>query len=162
MLQVHGANECTSSINCSTCKSDRYLTILYFDPRPSHQKDNTKGKVDLWNNKKLSYDGKQRAPTLQTAQNRTTKTHIKNTAPLVLRTAMGILCKYNFSKVVLVEVSAPHISDKIVRTYAILDDQSNQSFTTSELFYHLNVDSELLNYSIGTFPSLAELPQVCP
>lgn len=45
---------------------------------------------------------------------------------------------------------APGVSGKIYRTYAINDEQSNQSFGTLQLFDYLGVDSKLHDYSITT------------
>ena len=59
----------------------------------------------------------------------------------------------NCSKVVLVDIYAPHCS-KPVRCYSILDEQSSRSFVSPELVNLLNLEGEYANYTLRTMTGL--------
>ena len=54
------------------------------------------------------------------------------------------------SKTVLVKVYTQENPDNFVKTYALIDDQSNCSLAKSELFDMLNVNSEIRDYQLQT------------
>ena len=60
----------------------------------------------------------------------------------------------NCSKTLLVELSLPNISDRVLKTYAILDDQSSSSFIDPSVIEYFKAPSTPVNYSLKTLQGL--------
>jgi len=123
----HLATLCNADVTCGVCSSPRHNTILHpgSPPWTSDPRSN------------IENGGEGSSPT----------------AGIVTKCTQvcgGDLSGKSCSKIVLVEVYPVKQPDKAIRTYAIVDDQSNRSLASSDFFDTFSDDSPSYPYSLKT------------
>ena len=125
-LGPHYSKSCEEKIQCSICHKGNHLDILHVDrERTATPPDNQASNISVGffeNCNKRSIDAKSLATSFE---------------------HFGRSC----GKTVLVDV---FLGNKSVRTYCILDEQSNQSFATPDIFNKLCINSPPHNYTLTT------------
>ncbi|XP_062587040.1 uncharacterized protein LOC134248654 [Saccostrea cucullata] len=117
----HFSRNCNEKVTCSVCASDAHPSALH---------------VDLG-----SPQGGERR------QDPETKATVNNKCAQICG---GIQGGKSCSKTILVNVYPQGEPNNFVKTYALIDDQSNCSLAKSELFEMLNINSETKDYQLQT------------
>ena len=133
----HTAKDCTFTPNCGICHSDRHVTALHIDRA---ERD-----ASRFSKTGKKHGEEQEAETSQRTEppdvtNRCTEVCGQNTV------GIGRSC----AKICLADVydpSAPHVT---IRTYVIIDDQSNHSLARAKLFDKLNIKGSATSYTLKT------------
>jgi len=119
----HVSRNCNANVKCEHCPSSRHTSAMHVD------RDTTVPKI--------ADGGERSSPTDPVSSNCT------------------ILCGTGFSgrscgKITLVEVYPVQHPEQAVKVYAILDDQSNRSLASTELFDQLGVSGDPLQYTLSS------------
>ena len=133
-LGQHMITDCSFEVNCEKCNATNHLTIMHkpnYDSRPRQTHSYSSSQTKPKNRSFLSNRDKEPSSTLQT-------------------NILGKRFARSCGKTVLVDISAPHLSDKVLRSYVILDDQSEESFAASHLFDYFNIKSSKIDYRLQT------------
>ena len=113
----HFSRNCNENVTCSVCASNSHPSALHVD-----------------------YKSPQGGEKRQESES---KTIVNNKCSQIC----GVIPRgKSCSKTVLVKVYTQKYQDNFVKTYALIDDQSNCSLAKSELFDMLNVNSEVRDY----------------
>ncbi|XP_030833438.1 uncharacterized protein LOC115918415 [Strongylocentrotus purpuratus] len=118
----HAARECKAEVKCDSCGSQRHQTILHYEYRNDSPKSSQKA-VD------------------------TPPSQITNACSKV----QGTRCigSRSCAKIVPVFVRSKR-DQKVVKTYAIIDDQSNKTIATSQLLDKFDIDYGRVSYTLRT------------
>jgi hypothetical protein len=125
--------ECTSEIKCDRCGMKNHVTALHWNPpavNMNHQR-----------NQHQSYRNRSQNPSAE-------DDYPKALCTAVCGDEKGKSC----GKTLLVEVWAEGQA-KNIRTYAIIDEQSTNSFATSSLFNAISPNAPLHDYKLTTMSS---------
>ncbi|XP_062602313.1 uncharacterized protein LOC134264026, partial [Saccostrea cucullata] len=117
----HFSRNCNEKVTCSVCASDAHPSALHVDQR--------------------SPQGGERK------QDSETKATVNSKCAQICG---GIQGGKSCSKTILVNVYPQGEPNNFVKTYALIDDQSNCSLAKSELFEMLNINSETKDYQLQT------------
>ncbi|XP_038077337.1 uncharacterized protein LOC119745185 [Patiria miniata] len=122
-MPQHSARECKANVKCDSCGSDQHMSILHND----HQTQSTE---------------RLQKPT-NAAQPQITSACSK---------VQGSMCSAGMScaKIVPVLVKSKRDQGTCVKTYAIIDDQSNKTIATHKLLDKFNIDYGEVNYTLRT------------
>ena len=122
----HAARNCNKKIKCGDCGSDRHCTAMHISKEKSDQ--SVHGGEE---------EGSKKTVTSKCTQVCGNKQHVE-----------GKSC----AKLVLVNIyqSSGTKPEHMLKTYAILDEQSNRSLAKPELFSKLNIKSEQFEYTLKT------------
>ena len=131
----HIAKNCKFKAQCNECKSEYHHTALHPGPAPGTKKEEK--------NPGPEHGGEEISPT----PNVTTK---------CTQVCGGELTERSCSKICLVNVYPTGHRDKAVKTYAILDEQSNRSLARSQFFDIFDDQSPSAPYSLKTCAGLKE------
>lgn len=123
----HLARDCKNKLYCNICHKQSHVTAMHNKNRESDQAEHS------------GLGGEE-------------------TLPKVIASKCTEVCgndaNQNFgkscAKLVLVKVYRNSRPDQILKTYAILDDQSNRSLASPELFSQLNIEGEEFEYTLKT------------
>ena len=124
MSVTHIARNCRNRISCNICGKDTHVTAMYI------------------NSKLPDQSGQGGEETFQ------------KVVASKCTEICGTEAKLNFgkscAKMVLVKVYQNDKPDQFLKTYAILDEQSNRSLASPELFSKLNIKGEEFEYTLKT------------
>lgn len=138
-----GARNCTSKIRCKRCSSNRHNTLLHADvPRNSSRSSASTNTIVNANEAEVAPNA---ADDLSCSSTATDIIDAGVSETLTCTTGRK-LC----GKVFLVHISAPERSDKVVKTYAMLDDCSDATFCDESLIFALDAPYENVRYSLST------------
>ncbi|CAC5426417.1 unnamed protein product [Mytilus coruscus] len=113
----HISRNCNVNVKCSNCGSNRHVSSMHIDRSPTNEKISTP-KTDE------DYGGEFSTETISAACTR-----------LCGNMRVGRSC----GKTVLVDVFSGASPEQSIRVYAIIDDQSNRSLATPDLFDRLGL-----------------------
>ena len=132
-LGPHFKKDCKTEISCEICKK-KHATSMHDDSY------GTKREFTVKKDHKVSYvDANSRS----------------NSTPSNLCTAIcGGESGKSCSKVLLVDLSLPSKSNKILRCYAILDEQSSSTFVDTKVATFFNLNLPMRSYTIRTMSGL--------
>ncbi|XP_022111523.1 uncharacterized protein LOC110990734, partial [Acanthaster planci] len=122
----HAARECKASVKCDSCGSKRHMTILHHDqhsePVDKPQEPNSQ-------------------PTLSQPQITSACSKVR-----------GTTCSSGKSRAKIVPVLVKSKKDQstCVKTYAIIDEQSNKTLATHQLLDKFNIDYREVHYTLRT------------
>ena len=161
----HKSKQCPSKIRCTDCNSNKHPTALHIDvlekslphpalqargsdPRPPPSRPNHGEERGLGSHPARSLQGGERQMSGTEVASISKCTQVCGDSK---ERFQGKSC----AKYVLVNVYAKGKSEKAVKMYAILDDQSNTTLAKSEFFELLNATSSQVEYTLtscaGTF-----------
>ena len=153
-LDGHFAADCSREISCDSCNASSHHTLLHqpkFVPNPRSRNFSNFNSDYSGNSRNLSVNNpgtKTKGPFRSRVQD--TDCSPKNSlCTNICGTKLGRSC----GKTLLVDVWAQGDNTRKVRVYAIVDDQSNQSFSSSYLLDALNLKSPICDYTITTLAS---------
>lgn len=121
-FQGHLANECQTDVKCDVCKSSFHPTAMH----------DYKRKFTNFNRRNASDNER--------------KSQLTSNLNLNVISGQG---NHSCSKTVLAEVTSPYCQ-KTVKTYCIIDEQSNRSFADPKLFELLDIVSPQHSYTLST------------
>lgn len=124
MSTAHIARNCDKWIKCNDCGSSRHATAMHIQKGASNETQSLHGGEE------------------------TSKKSVTSKCTQVCGKIHrgGKSC----AKLVLVKVYQANKPECAIKTYAILDEQSNRSLARPELFSKLNIDSEEFEYTLNT------------
>ena len=138
---THMAKDYKIPIKCSECGSEKHLSALHVDRR---EKPNDPDKVHGGEHKHENQQGRDGSNDQQqnddSSRITTTCTEICGGPP------GGRSC----SKICLANIYVKEHPERKVKAYVLIDDQSNCSLATPQLFDLLNIDGEKFPYSLRT------------
>ncbi|XP_052062914.1 uncharacterized protein LOC127702663 [Mytilus californianus] len=131
---THRSRECNARISCKECGSKQHTTALHItkpqQPASSHSSP-----------PKQAYGGE---PT-ESAE--TKSTSVNSTCTEICK---DIYSGKSCAKILPVNVYYKDNQDKVIRMYAIIDDQSNRSLASPEFFNLFDVRDKPENYTLST------------
>ena len=133
----HIAKDCTAKIKCGSCGSVNHSSAMHID-KPRQDNALHGGERDNSGSSSLDRSMPKDETTQKSAE---------------FSTKCTTLCGHEFrgrscSKTVLVDVSVSSDPQKSIRVYAMLDDQSDQTLASPELFDAMNVTNQPEPYSM--------------
>jgi hypothetical protein len=123
-------------VSCSVCKSTKHLSLLHVN------KHHTSGN-----------DGVEKTHGGEAESNKLDLAEVKCTQICGNSKVSGKSC----AKIVLVDIFSQSDCSKKVRTYAILDDQSNRSLAHPTLFSKLDLPAETTRYTLHSCSGTTEV-----
>jgi hypothetical protein len=135
-LGRHFAAACDANVSCGTCKSDGHVTVMHL----------SRGK---------NAPGKRPTGSSVHSGKPTQRTDVSNPAVSLCTSVCGIEQARSCSKTVLVDVRNP-ATGATLRAYAILDEQSDQSFAALCLFDFFGIHSPVESYRLTTLAGFSE------
>ncbi|XP_034768789.1 uncharacterized protein LOC117966565 isoform X2 [Acipenser ruthenus] len=134
---AHQAKNCKAVIQCSECESDKHIAALHAGPAPWSHKDGISSFTQ--------HGGEEdKSPSSPVATS--TCTEVCGDSP------PGKSC----SKICRANVYPEGHPEKKMRTYAVLDDQSNKSLARSAFFKIFNVANDASPYTFKTCSGISE------
>lgn len=131
----HFGRECPTRIKCKDCGSESHPTALHVD-KPN------KKVVSSSENSPNKHGGEQRISCEST-----TAETVSNTCTEICSNAYnGKSC----AKILPVKVYHKDKPDKVMKMYAIIDEQSNRSLASSEFFNSFDIQATPVNYTLST------------
>ncbi|XP_067279227.1 uncharacterized protein [Pseudorasbora parva] len=127
----HLAKDCKVTVMCSECESNRHVTVMHPGPPCQVPKSPTP---------QTSYGAEGDDSELSSS------TVTSHCTEICGKGQPGKSC----SKICLVQVFPQNHPEKVVKMYAILDDQSNRSLANTEFFELFGIESEPSSYSLRT------------
>ena len=135
----HRASNCKENVSCNVCGSAKHISLMH---------DFTCKQNDVSLDVQQAYGG-ERSPSLkQTGPVKSSCTQICGTSSMGGRSC---------AKIVLVDVFCSSSPSNRLRTYAILDDQSNRSLAMPKLFKQLNIDGDPFDYTLHSCSGPSEM-----
>nr|XP_055056164.1 uncharacterized protein LOC129440699 [Misgurnus anguillicaudatus] len=134
----HQARNCTSTIQCSECDSERHIAALHPGPAPWSKNETVRPVIH--------HGGEDDEKTITT----------------VATSSCTKVCGNGFrgrscSKICLVNIYCKDHPQIKLKTYAILDDQSNKSLAKSTFFDKFNVIDHASPYTLKTCTGTSEI-----
>ena len=123
-LGKHKMSDCRMKVRCDICSLENHTTVMH----NNRKRQNNSREVNQEESETEEHSG----TSLRTAV-RDKQTNVKDCG-----------------KTLLVDVMSPNNPDQTFRTYALVDDQSTNSFATSALFEFLNIKSPVESYTLTT------------
>ncbi|XP_071147616.1 uncharacterized protein [Mytilus edulis] len=125
----HFASNCTVNVKCAVCGNKRHATAMHIDRY-------TQNRTQADNQKPLTADGGE---------------HSEDNVTVKCTTLCGdIRVGRSCGKTVLVDVYLPNAPDKSMRVYAAIDDQSNRTLITPELFDDLGIQGQHAQFNMSS------------
>ena len=139
----HKSKDCKTEIKCSACQSSRHPSALHIDKSvhvecPPVSPPSFPLQTDLHSASPLQFQGGERPISGEQAVSKCTE--------ICGDTFGGKSC----SKIVLVKVYHRDDPQRFIKTYAILDDQSNKTLARSDLFHMLGIESNQVKYTMSS------------
>ncbi|XP_052069035.1 uncharacterized protein LOC127708232 [Mytilus californianus] len=131
---THRSRECNARISCKECGSKQHTTALHIT-RPQQPASSQSSSP------KQAYSGE---PT-ESAE--TKSTSVNSTCTEICK---DIYSGKSCAKILPVNVYHKNNQDKVIRMYAIIDDQSNRSLASPEFFNLFDVKHKPENYTLST------------
>ena len=147
-------SNCSAKVKCETCGAENHVTVMHIN------KHNQKKKLNKQTSK---LEESQKHKTIESKSDILVNV-VDSKQPSLCTSVCGSINGRSCGKTMLVNVSNP-TNGKCLRTYAIVDEQSTNSFATSKLLDALEIDSTPQEYSITTMSSqqsnmLEESPEI--
>ncbi len=138
----HVAKDCTSSVRCSVCNSDKHIAALH---QQAHVVQSSGAPSAL-------YGGESTSTRSQDTVSYGTNNSVSAICTEICgaKQSLGKSC----AKICLVRVYPRDRSELAQKVYALLDDQSNRSLLKSEVFERLHIQGEYTPYTIRTCSGL--------
>lgn len=143
---AHKASDCKKQVKCDMCKSDRHVTLLHEQgvgsegdrtmTRPRMQ-EASESPCEQSSSASSHLHGGERSHSHDQVESRCTQ--ICGNSRLGAKSC---------AKIVLVDVFCHSCPSNRLRTYAIIDDQSNRSLAKPELFSRLNIEGTPSHYTL--------------
>ncbi|CAG2195834.1 unnamed protein product [Mytilus edulis] len=125
----HFASNCTVNVKCAVCGNKRHATAMHIDRY-------TQNRTQADNEKPLTADGGE---------------HSEDNVTVKCTTLCGdIRVGRSCGKTVLVDVYLPNSPEKSTRVYAAIDDQSNRTLITPELFDDLGIQGQHAQFNMSS------------
>lgn len=140
----HLAKDCKAKVVCVECGSDKHLVALH-----AHAERMDGGEQVA--NKGQHGDG------ARTPQNQQTEAVTTKCTELCGSFPGGKSC----SKICLANIYVSGHPETKVKSYVVIDDQSNSSLAKSELFDHLNIHGQTTTYSLKTCSGVSQIRGRC-
>ena len=149
----HLAKDCHCTIKCSECQSEKHLTAMHAGKPPEQKKDEVK---DSSSENNQSQGGENKGKSSPPNHGGETTATAKCTE----------LCgdKYggrSCSKICLANVYLKSHPEGKIKTYVVIDDQSNCSLAKPKLFELLNIDGSKTSYTLKTCAGTSKLEGRC-
>ena len=141
VLSDHIASKCKAKVKCSKCNSDRHLTL--------HHKERTKKNEERRETETGNQGDGEEKHANDDEDEKVTSTQTKVSAI----SDMAVSC----SKIVLIDIFHPSRPNNIVRTYAMIDEQSNASMISPSLIDQLGIQSPKEKYLLSTCSASKEV-----
>ena len=126
---THRASDCKKQVRCDICKSDRHNSVM-------HEQGSWSPGSKAGTNPHV-YGGEGTNSNGQQVESRCTQ--------ICGNSSLGAK---SCAKIVLVDIFCSSSPSNKLRTYAIIDDQSNRSLAKPELFSRLNIDGTPSDYTL--------------
>ena len=134
---THVARDCDKPVQCKECNSDKHLSALHPGPAP--------WKVDV-----------QQASTDHGGEQRQEAEATPSVNPKCTKVCGSVHASKSCSKICLVLVYPAGQRDRAMKTYAVLDEQSNKSLGRTEFFEHFGITGEGSTYTLKTCSGVFE------
>ena len=141
----HKSKDCKTEIKCSACQSTRHPSALHIDHKPVHLECPPVSspplplQTNLQSASPLQFQGGERPMSGEPVVSKCTQ--------ICGDTFEGKSC----AKIVLVKVYHKDDPQHFIKTYAMLDDQSNRTLAKSDFFHLLGIDSnQVMSSCTGT------------
>ncbi|XP_071122109.1 uncharacterized protein [Mytilus edulis] len=131
---THRSRDCNASISCNECGSERHNTALHIT-RPQQSE------TSQFSSPRQAYGGE---------QTESAETKLTSVSSICTEIYKDHKSEKSYAKILPVDVYHKDKTDKIIRMYAIIDDQSNRSLASPEFFSLFNVREKPENYSLTT------------
>lgn len=133
---IHIAKDCNKLVQCKECGSIKHLAVVHPGPAP-------------W-----------KADVLASAANHGGEQQAVEAVPFVTSKCTeicgGLNTSRSCSKICLVLVYPEGQRDRAIKTYAVLDEQSNKSLGKTEFFEHFGIKGPRFNYTLKTCSGVIE------
>ena len=140
----HLAKDCKAKVTCTECGSDKHLAALHVHGEQKHGGEHAA-------NKDQSGNGTTPQQNQQSGEITTKCVEVCGSFP------GGKSC----SKICLANVYVSRHPETKVKSYVVIDNQSNSSLTKSELFDRLNVHGQTTTYSLRTCAGVSQIQGRC-
>ena len=140
----HKSKDCKTEIKCSACQSTRHPSALHIDHKPVHLECPPVSspplplQTNLQSAPPLQFQGGERPISGEPVVSKCTQ--------ICGDTFEGKSC----AKIVLVKVYHKDDPQHFIKTYAMLDDQSNRTLAKSDFFHLLGIDSNQVKYTMSS------------
>ena len=140
----HKSKDCKTEIKCSACQSTRHPSALHIDHKPVHLECPPVSspplplQTNLQSASPLQFQGGERPISGEPVVSKCTQ--------ICGGTFEGKSC----AKIVLVKVYHKDDPQHFIKTYAMLDDQSNRTLAKSDFFHLLGIDSNQVKYTMSS------------
>ncbi|XP_076113586.1 uncharacterized protein LOC143081749 [Mytilus galloprovincialis] len=131
---THRSRDCNASISCNECGSERHTTALHIT-RPQQSESSQ------FSSPRQAYGGE---------QTESAETKLTSVSSICTEIYKDHKSEKSCAKILPVDVYHKDKTNKIIRMYAIIDDQSNRSLASPEFFSLFNVREKPENYSLTT------------
>ncbi|XP_071152766.1 uncharacterized protein [Mytilus edulis] len=131
---THRSRDCNASISCNECGSERHTTALHIT-RPQQSESSQ------FSSPRQAYGGE---------QTESAETKLTSVSSICTEIYKDHKSEKSYAKILPVDVYHKDKTNKIIRMYAIIDDQSNRSLASPEFFSLFNVREKPENYSLTT------------
>ncbi|XP_076074970.1 uncharacterized protein LOC143045968 [Mytilus galloprovincialis] len=139
---THRSRDCNASINCNECGSKRHTTALHIT-RPQQSESSQ------FSSPRQAYGG-ELTQVYGGEQTESAETKLTSVSSICTEIYKDHKSEKSYAKILPVDVYHKDKTDKIIRMYAIIDDQSNRSLASPEFFSLFNVREKPENYSLTT------------
>ena len=144
----HSAKDCTFTPECGICHSNRHVTALYID----EPKQDTR----VFNNTERKHGEEQATGNSQGTE----PPMVTNRCTEVCRPNSGGIGR-SCAKICLADVYVQSAPNDRIRTYVIIDDQSNYSLARAKLFEKLNIKGTATAYTLKTCSGVKQTRGTC-
>lgn len=147
----HLASSCSADVSCDKCKATNHITIMHYSNSNSRKKP-VSNKSENTNSVLTPPNSLDRPAQVAHADEpaEPADPSVPSVPSVVCTSVCGLSLGRNCSKTILVEVSSPKTSERIIRAYAMIDEQSTTSFSSPSLLDALNIQSPVTEYSLRT------------
>ncbi|XP_076102049.1 uncharacterized protein LOC143071561 [Mytilus galloprovincialis] len=139
---THRSRDCNASISCNECGSERHTTALHIT-RPQQSESSQ------FSSPRQAYGG-ELTQVYGGEQTESAETKLTSVSSICTEIYKDHNSEKSYAKILPADVYHKDKTDKIVRMYAIIDDQSNRSLASPEFFSLFNVREKPENYSLTT------------
>ncbi|KAI4900717.1 hypothetical protein NFI96_009187 [Prochilodus magdalenae] len=134
---THVAKDCDKPVQCKECNSNKHLSALHPGPAP--------WKAEV-----------QQAGTDHGGEQRQEVEAVPSVNPKCTKVCGNVNTSKSCSKICLVLVYPAGQRDRALKTYAVLDEQSNRSLCRTEFFEHFSIKGEGSTYTLKTCSGVFE------
>ncbi|XP_071956865.1 uncharacterized protein [Antedon mediterranea] len=158
----HMARNCDRNVRCGECGSDRHPTVFHGDRlQKANGGEQVKAEQKANGGEQVKMEQKAKGEKANGGEQGTESQKTKERDKVVSTTCTdvcgGIGLSRSCAKICLAKIHLEDHPNTFIKTYIILDDQSNRSLAKSEVFDLFNINARLTSYTLKTCSGAAEV-----